>query len=274
MRRSFLALALAAVLAAVALAPRASAALEDGRPPERVEADVSTRSVAVTSSYTGTEIVVFGTVENSRQPSAESGMYDVVIVVEGTSTPVVARRKGRVAGVWLNTASVRFASLPSYYAIASTRPVDEIAETRVLDQHGIGFEHVPMRVTSRGANSGVSDAEAAEFRKAVIRLKQKDGLYVREDFNVVFIGKSLFRASIDLPANVPVGPLVARVYLFREGQLLSSYNARVTMTREGLERFLHTFALEHSFLYGLASVVLAMAAGIAASMIFRKGGAH
>ena len=98
---------------------------------ETVEADVSTRSVAITSSFTGTEILVFGTVENSRAPSAEAGTYDVVVVVEGTPGPALVRKKAKVGGLWINSRKVRFASFPSYYAIASTRPVDEIAEKEV-----------------------------------------------------------------------------------------------------------------------------------------------
>ena len=105
-----------------------AAAATAGPAKESVEADASTRQVAITSSYTGTEILVFGTVENSVQPSAEAGTYDVVVVVEGAAAPVVVRRKSEVGGLWFNTNFVRFASLPSYYAIASTRPIDELAD--------------------------------------------------------------------------------------------------------------------------------------------------
>ncbi|MET0193454.1 MAG: TIGR02186 family protein, partial [Hyphomicrobiaceae bacterium] len=66
---------------------------------ESVQADVSARTVSVTSSFNGTEIVIFGAVDNSQQPSAESGYYDVVIVVEGVPGRVVARRKNNVAGL-------------------------------------------------------------------------------------------------------------------------------------------------------------------------------
>src|SRR6185312_7140507 len=95
-----------------------SIAIADERK-ESVEADASTRQVAITSSFTGTEILVFGTVENSVQPSPEAGTYDVVIVVEGKPAPVIVRRKSRVGGLWINTSSMRFAALPSFYAIAS-----------------------------------------------------------------------------------------------------------------------------------------------------------
>ena len=111
---------------------------------------MSTRSVAITSGFTGTEIIIFGTVENSRQSSPESGTYDVVVVVEGTPAPVVVRRKSRIGGLWVNVRTIRFSSFPSYYAIASTRPVDEIAEHAVLDKNQIGFGHVRMAPSGSG----------------------------------------------------------------------------------------------------------------------------
>jgi uncharacterized protein (TIGR02186 family) len=236
---------------------------------ESVQADVSTRSVAVTSSFTGTQIVVFGAVDNSRQTSAESGLYDIVIVLEGTATRLVARRKTNVAGVWMNTHSITFESVPSYYAIVSTRPLDEVADPLVLRENDIGFEHVRM-IPIRGWETGVTTADLGDFKNAVIQLKQRDGLYVEEEYGVVFIGRSLFRASIDLPANVPVGPLEARIYLFRQGQLLSTYRARVNLQREGVERFLHAFAFDYPLLYGIFTVALSVGAGLLASTLFRR----
>ena len=236
---------------------------------ETVQADVSTRSVAITSSFTGTEIVVFGAVDNSRQPSAESGLYDVVIVLEGTPTRLISRRKSNVLGIWINTQSVTFEAVPSYYAIASTRPLDELADPLLLRESDIGFEQVRM-TPIRGWETGLSTADLGEFKSAVIRLKQKEGLYVQEQYGVVFIGRSLFRASIELPANVPVGPLVARVHLLREGRLLSTYTARVNLERQGLERLLHNFAFDYGLLYGMFTVGVAVAAALIASALFRR----
>ncbi|MDX2287403.1 MAG: TIGR02186 family protein [Hyphomicrobiaceae bacterium] len=237
---------------------------------EAVEADVSTRSVAITSNFSGTEIVVFGAVDGSRQNSPEAGLYDVVVILEGTHTPIISRRKSNVAGLWINTQSVRFASLPSYYTISATRPLEEIAEPAVLNQHGIGFEHVRL-IPAGWMAHGLTADELKSHREAIIRLKQKDGLYIRRDYGTVFIGRSLFRTQIALPANVPVGPLDARVFLFREGRMLSTFTTKVNLQREGIEAFLHAFAFEYSLLYGIFCVVIAVAAGLAASALFKRG---
>ncbi len=241
----------------------------DTLPRETVQADVSSRSVAITSSFTGTEIVVFGAVDNSRQPTAESGLYDIVIVLEGTPTRLVARRKSNVAGIWINTDSITFQSVPSYYAIVSTRPLDEVANPQVLRENDIGFEQVRM-TPIQGWETGVTTAELQEFAEAVVRLKQRDGLYVQEEYGVVFIGRSLFRASVNLPANVPVGPLNVRVHLIRDGNILSTYTARVGLERQGLELLLHSFAFNRPFLYGVFTVMIAVGAGLLASAAFRR----
>lgn len=247
--------------------PTADATVPDEQR-ESIEADVSTRSVAVTSAFTGIEVVVFGTVNNSRQESAEHGLYDVVVIVEGAPAPLVARRKSKIAGIWINTRSVRFASLPTFYGIVSTRPVEEIASPEVLAAHQIGLEHV--RLTPAGHRAGIPPEELADFKAAVLRLKQRERLYVRDEYGVIFIGRSLFRSSIDLPANVPVGQLTARVYLFRDGQLLSAYTARFNMAREGIERILYDLAYRAPLAYGVFAVLVAVAAGLIASAVFRR----
>jgi len=241
---------------------------------ETVEADVSTRSVTVTSAFSGTEIVIFGAIANSRQKSKDELSYDVVIVVEGTSVPLVTRRKSRVGPIWINTKGVKFEAIPSYYTISSTRPINEIAPRRTLRDNAIGFEHIVMTPGTDGPSATeLGPNQLAEFRAAVIRLKQNDGLYKQDEAGVEFIGGSLFRATVALPANVPVGPLATRVYLFREGRLLADFESKVTMRREGLEKLLHGFAFQQPFLYGLFAVFLACMAGLTASAVLgRKSG--
>lgn len=238
-------------------------------PRETVEADVSSRAIAVTSAFTGTEIVVFGSVLNSRQPSAEAGYYDVIAVLEGMSEPVVARRKTNVAGLWVNTHSFDFESAPTYYAIASTRPIEEIAEEDFLKEHAIGLDYVRLSPAARSVVNAAPE-DLKRYKDAVVRIKEKDGLYLKAEYSVIFIGKSLFRASIALPANVPVGPLTARVYLFREGELLSTFQQQVRLGREGIELWIYWFAMRHPALYGLATVMIAIIAGLLASTLFRR----
>lgn len=236
---------------------------------ESVEADVSARNIAVTSSFNGTEIVIFGAIDGSQQTSPESGYYDVIIVVEGVPGRLVVRRKGNVAGLWVNTASAIFDNVPSYYAIASTRPVEEIAPEDFRTLHGIGLQQLKF-TPAVGQKDAISTEDLKEYREALIRLKTKDRLYVNRDHGVAFTGKSIFRASIVLPANVTVGPFDTKVYLFREEKLLSRFQVRLTLEREGMERFLHSFAHNLPTIYGFMTVMIAVGAGLLASTVFSR----
>ncbi|MGE3228836.1 MAG: TIGR02186 family protein [Hyphomicrobium sp.] len=258
--------------AKAAAQPAAERAADKPAPPqgkEAVEADVSTRTIAVTSAFTGTEIVVFGSVVNSRQPSPEAGYYDVIVVLEGLDAPLLVRRKTNVAGLWVNTDAVSFETAPSYYAIASTRPIEEIADDSFLKRNGIGLEYVRLAPAAQSA-AETRAGEIKPFKDAIVRLKQQDGLFLKQDYAVIFIGKSLFRSSITLPANVPVGPLTARVFLFREGELLSTFQSKVRLERSGIELWLYRAAMNHPFYYGLGAVLVALLAGLLASMPFRR----
>lgn len=234
-------------------------------PKETIEADVSTRTVAVDTAFTGTRIVVFGTVENSRQLRADEGLYDIAIVLEGPREPLVARRKSNIGGIWINTTNYTFKDVPSFYAIITTRPVAEVAPKPLLWQNGIGFDN--MRFT---AEQKLGSKELEEYRDAIIRLKGEQKLYLESQRGVAFIGKSLFRATVDLPANVTIGEFNAWIYLFRRGELLSTYKTRLGLQREGIEQQLHSFAVEQPLWYGIASVTLAVLAGLAASVALRR----
>lgn len=234
---------------------------------ESVDADVSTRSVAVTSNFAGTKIIIFGAVNARGQDKPASEIYDIIIVVEGTPTPVMARKKSRIAGIWINTEGVRFDDVPSYYTISSTRPISLIAKSQVLKENAIGYRHIAMPA----ATSGLTAKQLDEFRRAVVRLKRKENLFQKDDNGVEFRGESLFRTSIDLPANVPVGPLKARVFLLRDGDVVSSFESEVILQREGLQGLLHDFAFDYPLFYGLFAVFLAASAGLIASTLFNRG---
>jgi uncharacterized protein (TIGR02186 family) len=240
---------------------------------ETIQADLSSRIVPVETDFAGARLILFGAVENSRQTAAEAGIYDIVVVLEGPAEQTVVRRKARTLGVWANTRSLILRDVPSYYAIVSTRPLDEIAPDNVLDKHEIGFQHVYMEIApGQGRNPAANELDA--FKEALVRLKQREGLFREDQYGVAFIGKSLFRTTIHLPANVPVGTFRARVFLFRQGKFLSQYTAPLDLERAGLERFVHGFAFNQPVLYGIASVLLAVAAGLLASAAFRQKGAH
>jgi len=245
-----------------------AAAAQPGGFRERIEADVSSRQIGIESDFAGIQVVVFGAVDHSQQRSAEENLYDVAIVIRGPNEPTVVRQKDRVLGLWINQAAKVFTEVPQYYAVLSTRPLGEIAPQRILQKHRVGFDNLQFEL----ADGAVAPTEAQEeaFRKALIRIKEDQQLYQKRDFAVAFISRSLFRATVSLPANVPVGVYDVEIFLFRNGELLDTHETELRIEKQGLERFIFNLAYQNSLIYGLAGVIIAIIAGLAASAAFRK----
>jgi uncharacterized protein (TIGR02186 family) len=256
------ALALAVLLAVLAAMPVRAA--EESPPKEEVQADISTRDVSIKTDFRGIEILIFGSVDFSQGPTPEEGGYDVVVVIEGPSAPIVARRKERVAGIWVNTKGETFPSVPGFYAVLASSPLRAIASDEELKALGIGLNTLDFGRPVYG------DLKVSAYRAAVIRLRHDQELFQEHDDGVAFIGRSLFRATVDLPVNVPIGRYSSSVYLFRDGALISKKDSTIEVSKAGFERLIYMLAFQRPFVYGLLAVAMAMIAGLIGWLAFRR----
>jgi uncharacterized protein (TIGR02186 family) len=257
----------ALLFASLALASPAAAAAPAGAPPaakEELQADLSTRDISIQSNFTGIEILIYGSIDFSQAKIPDGGNYDVIIVIRSPAQPLVARRKERVAGIWVNSPGRIFPAVPGFYAALSTRPFRAITSDETLKELGVGFANLNF-----GRPVG-DDTEEAQFRSAVIRLKKKQRLFQENDDGVTFIGRSLFRGSVAMPANVPTGRYTADVYLFRDGELISKSLSTLEVSKAGFERMVHSLAFNQPLLYGLFAVLVAVLAGLAGWFAFRR----
>ncbi|HBR26882.1 MAG TPA: hypothetical protein DD732_07610 [Rhizobiales bacterium] len=254
------ALRLAAILLALASAPAYAA--KPGQ--EEVQSDISMREISIQSNFTGIEILIFGSVDFSHAPAPDEGVYDVIVVICIRDRPLVARRKVRVAGIWVNGPGKTYPTVPEFYAVLATRPLRAITSEETLRTLGIGLGNLDFGGRTEG------DLDEQTFRSAVIRLKEQQGLFQDIDDGVNFIGRSLFRATVDLPVNVPIGRYTAAVYLFRDGTLVSKNESTLEVNKVGFERLIYLLAFRHPFLYGLLAVVMAVLAGLIGWVVFRR----
>ncbi|HEY4943456.1 MAG TPA: TIGR02186 family protein [Rhizomicrobium sp.] len=226
---------------------------------EDLVSGLSQDTVEITSNYTGTDIVVFGAIEHLE----DTGVNDVVVVVRGPDADMIVRKKDRIAGIFLNRDQARLQGMPSYYFIASTRPVDKIAASYTLQRYAIGLSNI-MPESFR------SHHDPEPFRLALIAHKQHDGLYGETQSGVELLSPTLFRARIPVPATVPRGPYKVDVYLFRDGTVISAQSTPLFIDQTGLERRLYNFAHESPLSYGLSTVLMATLLGWLSSVVFRR----
>lgn len=230
---------------------------------EEVVLGLSKDKVAITTSFDGSEILIFGAVKR-EEPIPAGDPLEVVITVAGPSVPVTVRRKEKRFGIWVNIDAVEVDSAPSFYAVATSAPFSQVLTNTEDLRNRVS---VPRAIRSVGAPMNIADA--ASFSEAVIRIRSNNDLYQLLEESVVVDEQTLFRTAIAMPANLTEGDYVARIFLTRGGQVVSKYQTTIDVKKVGLERWLFSLSREQPLLYGLMSLAIAIAAGWSASAAFR-----
>ncbi|MFA3917131.1 TIGR02186 family protein [Ruegeria hyattellae] len=229
---------------------------------EEIVLGLSHDRVAITSTFDGSDILVFGAVKRET-PIPDAEPLEVVITVSGPSKPVMVRRKEKKFGIWVNVDSVLVDSAPSFYAVATSAPFNKVLSNTDDLRYKVS---IPQAIRSVGASMKVADAQ--EFAEAVIRIRKAEGLYsVRED-TVAVDQQTLFRTSIEMPANLIEGDYKTHIYLTRGGQVVSQIATDIDVRKVGLERFLFNLSRQQPAIYGLMSLAIAIFAGWGASAAF------
>ena len=244
------------LLALVALAGAASSQEEE------VVADLSQNRVSITADFVGSEILVFGAIK--REVPIRWSPLGVIVTIAGPSERVAVRRKARIAGVWVNTAAVEIDRAPSFYAVSTSAPIEDI----LLHIEDLRYRITPRRaIRSVGAPEEVLDSP--QFTSALIRIREENGIYQVDEGAVSLSQQTLFSTSVQLPSNLVEGTYAVRIFLTRKGEVINTYRTEIFVRKVGLERFLYTLAHEQPFLYGLLALALAAGAGWGASAGFR-----
>ena len=235
---------------------------------ESLQMGISVDQVPVSSSFDGAEIVIFGSIETNEQAALFRGEYDVVIRVEGAAEDVIIRKKERIGGIWINNQSQAYESAPSFYSILSARPLNLISNSIELAPNGLGIRNLGKNIPVEGEKTLIMNP--GEFSDALRRLRIEQDLFSEIPGTLQQLSPSLFRATLSIPANVPIGEHKVTAYLFRNGEILNTNDSSFIIEKVGFERWIYDLAHENGLLYGIMAVLLAIFTGWSANAIFRK----
>lgn len=228
--------------------------------------DVSQREIEIAYSFTGAELLLFGAIlDPDARASAGRRRTDVVVVVKGPVQSILLREKARVAGMWLNADELPYRSAPSFYALASSRPIGTLVDARTRAIYELGLDSLQLSPASAAA----PDVQA-RFQRGLVALKSKAGLYYEAPGTVEITEGVLYRARVRVPARVPVGRFTAETFLIRDGRVVTAAVRDIHIAKSGFERFVATAADRASLLYGLVTVALSVFLGWAAGWVARR----
>lgn len=231
---------------------------------EEIVSGLSQTKVAINASFDGTSILIYGAATREEKPPVWP-LLQVIITVEGPVQPIVVRQKARVAGIWVNRGWVAFDGAPSFYAVMTTGALDDILSEDEDVRHGIS---IPREIGA--VRLGAASGAATDYLAALQRIRGAAGSYRLDLNSVLLLQQSLFRTQVVLPANLIEGDYRVRIFLTRGGAVVDMQDSQITVSKEGVERFLFRMAQDQPLLYGLIALLMAVVAGGGASELFRR----
>jgi uncharacterized protein (TIGR02186 family) len=230
-------------------------------------ADISQYQIEITSDYSGTKLLLFGAIDWRGDDAAriDAWDHDIIIVIKGPAAPIEVRRKEAVAGIWLNRGKAVAEDMPSFFVLAASRPLTDILQPQEVDKFSLGINYITPRWSDQPP-----PGQNAAYAAAVRRRMAEGHLYTERMNAVDIIEETLFRTEVSFPANVPVGRYSAEVFLVQDGRVMARKTVPLAVDKIGLERAIYDFAHTHPAWYGLAAVLLALAAGMTAGAISRR----
>jgi uncharacterized protein (TIGR02186 family) len=240
------------------------APLAMGQAKPQLVPEVSQDHIEIRYSFTGAELLLFGAIlyPGGRVPEGDA---DIAVVVKGPTERIVVREKQQVAGIWMNVESTRFRSAPAFYAVASSRPLGRIIDERTAAIYELGLQNLQLSPAT-----GNAVEVQRRFESGLIDLRQRAELYREEPDGVEIRQGVLYRASIHIPARVPVGEYTAETFLIRNGRVVAGEAREVRIEKLGFERFVTNAAERYSWAYGLVAVAVSVLLGWAGSALFRR----
>lgn len=226
--------------------------------------DVSARSIEIRYSFTGAQLLLFGAIlyPGGRAPDHP---LDVAVVVKGPVEPILVREKQKIAGIWMNADSHRFRSAPSFYAIASSKPVRQLVDERTAAIYELGLHDLQL-----SPGGGALPDKERRFEAGLLDLRTRQRLYLEDSHGVEISEHVLYRARINIPSQVPVGTYTAETFLIDNGKVVAAATRDIAIGKSGFERFVAVAARRHAILYGLTAVLLSLGLGWIAAWLFGR----
>jgi len=226
--------------------------------------DISARQVQIRYSFTGAQLLLFGAVvyPGGRPPDRQ---VDIAVVLRGPVQPILVREKQKIAGIWMNADSNRFRSAPSFYAVASSRPISALLDERTAAIYELGLHNLQL-----SPGGGALPEKERRFEAGLLDLRSRHNLYSEYPHGVEINGGVLYRAAITIPSQVPVGTYTAETFLIDRNKVIAAATRDIQINKSGFERYVALAARRQRVLYGLTCVLLSLGLGWAAAAVFRR----
>jgi len=222
-------------------------------------------NININYDYHGSTISVSG---------ASDAGEDIVIKITSPDSEQKLMRKDKRAGVlWMNVEALHFSHIPDVYLLKSTRPPEDILSLIERDAHAISYgslEHNARIEPDRGPEQkGAWFGQFVEYKKSRNLYKA----YKENDIKVNRSGSvQNFSTVFQWPFEASPGRYSVEVYAVKDGKVAEKSSSEVLVEQTGAVKMLSGMARSNGALYGVLSILIALASGFGVGLVFGKGG--
>lgn len=227
--------------------------------------EVSQSRIEVRQGFTGADLLLYGAIIDPAGTRGRTQEYDIVVVLKGPTEPIKVREKERIAGIWMNAGASDFRSAPSFFAVASSRPVTEIVDERTAAIFELSSDFIQLSPSGQ-----IEPEEQTRFVQGLVQLRRQQGLYLEDPQGVRISENVLYQARIAVPSNVMTGSYTAETFAIARGRVLASATARIEVVKVGIGGQVVMAAQRWSFWYGLGAIALSLGMGWLAGRVFAR----
>ncbi len=223
---------------------------------ENLIAEFLDNKISIDVGFTGKKLSYFGVLDT---------LGDLVIIVTGPRKKIKVFKKERKIWFWINSKSRIFSDVPTYYFVASSKPLSQIRNDSFLRINQIGLKNLRFE----GAEE-TEESERLEWRTGIIETMKKKGNYNSSIKKIEIIDDRLFKTEISFPSEISEGTYVVDALLLKNEKVIGSKRSFINVSKSGLGEKIYIFATKNSLIYGVFAVLTAMLFGFIVNEIMRK----
>lgn len=220
--------------------------------------ELQTGHVDVTMTFTGQDILIYGAL---FKPG------DVIIKVTSPDVSVALSHKKAIGPFWLDSGKITVRHTPGLFYLLSSRALDKIMPSAEQQKYGL---QLPAALSKAKVDAAAAD-KMGDWQTAFLKLKQDGGLFRQLPHAVKLMEKRLFSATIQLPANIPLGTYHLDTYLVQNGHVISHQTRNLVVNQVQLEHWVANAVDQHSWAFGIAFTLFALFLGLTLGMALRRG---
>jgi uncharacterized protein (TIGR02186 family) len=234
-----------------------------------LQVKVAPAAISIDTFYNGGQLLVSGQLPED---------CEAVVRVVGERSDLQLKKKGKVGGIlWMNMDTVTFNDLPNVLIIQTAK--DFRALLGAHPENTAGWR-LGLEALEETTSIVPQPTDKITLFKELRKLKEEQGLYAVSSKNLHYQessgGQKSFEVGIPIAPRFPPGNYTVEVYALREGEVVEQDRQPLEVKLVSFPGMLAALAFQHSALYGLCAVVIAIVAGLLTGILFSggKGGSH